>query len=202
MPKIVALLNPITKKRFETNVPAGKPLNELMNLPAELLIECNGRPYNGEVLDKDDLINIVIPPRGGDTGKDIARTGIILAAQIGATALAGPLGLTTAAGNLTLGGSLFVASVSVGATLAAYKLIEPPTPDVALGQEQVTRLGSLTGSRNRLNPYGTVPRVYGKRKLYPPMSARPYTEIEGNDQYQRLLLVVGGGPLLVKKTGL
>lgn len=186
------VLNPITRERYSCVIPGEGRLSDHMVTPDGAIIYKNGHPYNDEELFPNDLINIVIVPKGGDTGKDIARTGIILAAQIGAAALFPGAGI----------GALAIrAGISVAATFGAYHLIQPPTPEVAPGQsqEKFTRLGSLTGSRNQFRPYGTIPRVYGRRRLYPPMSARPYTEVEGNNQYQRVMFAIGDGPVQLSK---
>ena len=57
---------------------------------------------------------------------------------------------------------------------------------------------AITGTSNRLNPYGAIPRVYGKRRLFPVLAAKPYTETVGNERYMRLLLLVGYGPLKIE----
>lgn len=194
---ITAILNPVTKETVRAEVPAGRPLRDTLDIPGGVLTEINGSEDSGQSLKDGDLVSLIIVPQGGDTGKDIARTSIVIAAMAAATAAAGPLGLTTATGSLTFGGSLFVGAVSVGATIGANALIPPSAPSGAISpdREEFTRLGAITGSRNRVLPYGTVPRVYGHRRIFPPLSARPYTEIGANHQYLRLLFNFGPGPL-------
>lgn len=192
MPRIIASLNPLINKRFETTVAAGKPLSHYLTLPDGLHIELNGEMYGGEALEEGDLVNLTVVPRGGgQEGKDIARQGIILAAQVVAAIATSGMSKWAQIG--------ITAAATAAGTWAAYEIIPLPRPQVPLGPAQPSRLSSLTGSRNQINPYGVVPRVYGKRKIYPPMSARPFTEVVGNDQYLRLLFVIGAGPVQLAK---
>lgn len=195
MVDVVAILSPVTRETVRAKIPAGKPLRDTLKIPEGVYVSINGRPDRGNPLSEGDLVNLIVVPQGGDTGKDMARMGIQLAAITAATALAGPLGLTTAAGSLTIGGKLFVGAVAIGSTIGAHALIPPTTHSLQADRESFTRLGALTGSRNQILPYGVVPRVYGHRRIYPPMSARPYTEIAGDNQYMRLLFNLGPGPL-------
>ena len=200
MPQITAVLNPVSHNKVTASIPAGKPLHEIMDLPDGLLIERNGYKYQGETLRDDDIINIVVIPQGDtDARKDLARTGIVLAAQVAAAVATQGMSVWAQIGIST--------AATVGAAIAANALIPLPQPDAAISSGAsgagFQRLGALTGSRNQLSPYGIVPRVYGKRKIYPMLSARPFTEVVANEQYLRLLFVVSAGPLsLTEKTGL
>src|SRR5690625_4004720 len=173
---ITAVLNPVTRDTVRCQVPVGKPLRETLEIPKGVLISINGREDYGNPLKEGDLVNLIVAPQGGEAGKDIARTGIILAAQVAAA---------VATSGMSVGWQIGIgAAVGIGASIGANALI-PPTqpPSINREREQFTRLGALTGSRNQMLPYGTVPRVYGHRRVFPPMSARPYTEINGNRQF-------------------
>src|SRR5690606_4742371 len=54
-------------------------------------------------------------------------------------------------------------------------------------------LRSISSVRNRFAPYEPVPVIYGRRKVYPPYAAQPYTEIVGDDQYFNALFALGVG---------
>lgn len=92
----------------------------------------------------------------------------------------------------------FIVRLAVNAALAALAsyLIGPPDQPNS-DASSVRRYNSLTGVRNQLRPFGVVPRLYGHSRYYPPipMTALPFTEVKGNDQYTRLFLVLGYGPL-------
>lgn len=134
------------------------------------------------------------PTGGGEEGsqKDIIRLvaiiAIVIIAPSAAPYIVSALGVSTAVAT-----ALFV----VAATALVHKLIpivEPKlselTPDDAASPSQF-----LQGARNRLNPFGVVPRVFGKHRMAPPFAALPYTEVRGDDQYLRLLFLWGTGPL-------
>ena len=56
---------------------------------------------------------------------------------------------------------------------------------------------TITGAANRANPYGPVPVVFGQHRLYPTRGAETYSEVVGNDQFFRILLAPGVGPLKI-----
>jgi len=188
---LVCRLNPVTRRTFSCSLPAGGRLSDHFTLSENIYTEVNGLRVEDAVIREGDFISMTVVPMGDrESRKDLTRTGIILAVQVAAAfATKGmsswaQIGITTAA--------------SVGASIGVNALI-PPSPASFSASDAAgdafNRLGALTGSRNQITPYGTVPRVYGKRKIYPPMSARPYTEIVANEQFLRLLFVLGEGPL-------
>lgn len=185
--RIHCITNAISGERVQSELPASGSLSDHLRVPSGFLIERNGRPYNDEKLHPGDLITLTPIISGGSEGKDIARTAIVLAAQIGTAALTAGLGNIAQAAITT--------AVTIGTRIGVNALIPPPQPtgQINSDSEQFKRLGSLTGSRNRITPYTPIPKIFGKRKVYPPMSARPFTEILGNHQYQRLLFAVNQG---------
>ncbi|KFF50449.1 hypothetical protein GY26_01800 [Gammaproteobacteria bacterium MFB021] len=74
-------------------------------------------------------------------------------------------------------------------------LIPPKIPSAPESQSGSTVRSSLTGSQNRANPYGVIPRVYGNPRWFPPLAGNSVTESAGDDQYLRMLLCLGYGPL-------
>ncbi|WP_291299284.1 host specificity factor TipJ family phage tail protein [Elioraea sp.] len=155
----------------------------------------------------------VVPQGGGGGGKNPLRTilsiaviaaafflgpalgGAILSGIYGSVVPATILGVTSSAFATALGGFLITA---VG-TLAINALVPPPKPSLSSltfgGATRTSPTLSITGSANRSNPYGPVPRVFGRHRVYPPMAARPVTESEGDQQFLRLLFDFGYGPL-------
>lgn len=147
---------------------------------------------------------------GGGGGKNPLITVLGIVFAIASIAFAGPLGaaiLGGADGAIAgaVGASAFSAiSQGLGALIIGavgfatmYLLSGPPKPverpDLNGGVPAPSF--SITGTQNRANPWGPIPRVYGKRRVYPVLAARPYTESEGNKNYIRLLLCAGWGPL-------
>lgn len=126
---------------------------------------------------------------------------IATAALFGTTAAAvSSAGVFTAMGlvKLAVGGAItMVGSLLVNAIAPA------PRPAVrapeGLGLSSLSAPAyAITGVSNRLNAYGAIPRVLGRRRLYPVLAAKPYTETLGNERYMRILLLVGYGPLKIE----
>lgn len=154
-------------------------------VPAELFPRV--RPKAGHVL------AIAVPPGQGAFGPqysgippDTLRMGLLLLFGLGGAALPAVLGLE----------GLAAAAVSTGITLVGAAAVNAlvPLPNVDLDE----RREGITGSQNRLVPFGPVPRVYGRMRLFPPHASRPFTAVEGNDQYLYCLFCLGYGELEVE----
>lgn len=102
---------------------------------------------------------------------------------------------------LGIGATWGAAVVSVGVMAVGYLLVNaiapPPKLNMSGGQQDDQRF-RLTGSSNAFQPYGNIPRVFGKRRVFPMMAARPYSEVQGDDEYLRMCLCVGWGPLKIE----
>tara|TARA_R110000803_G_scaffold210841_1_gene284330 strand:+ start:44363 stop:48370 length:4008 start_codon:yes stop_codon:yes gene_type:complete len=124
--------------------------------------------------------------------------GGILAKSFGAVGAKSLVGL----GTLTYGG-LAGGIISAVGSLIVNAIAPPPRPKLPTlsglasnGTGDSAAL-SITGSRNRINQFGVVPTVLGTHRIVPPFGAVPYTELVGNDQYLRLILTFGTGPLVI-----
>jgi len=158
----------------------------------------------------------VVPMGGGGGGKSPLRIVLaiaVIAAAAWAGAALGPivgaslfgpgtaLGLS-AATAAALGQGLVAGAVTLLGNLAVNAIAPPPKPSLGalsgrFDGERTSPTLSITGTQNRANPYGPVPRVFGKCRLFPPYAAVPYSEVIGNDQYLRLLFECGYGPLVL-----
>src|SRR5699024_2717599 len=114
------------------------------------------------------------------------------AGWLGGIAAAGFSGFTATAVQAGVG-----AAVTLAGSLAINALIPPKMPSAGSAGQSPNVRQSVTGTRNQADPYGVVPRVYGNPRWYPKLAANPITEIAGNDQYLRMLLCLGYGPLEV-----
>jgi len=59
---------------------------------------------------------------------------------------------------------------------------------------------SITGAGNQTDPFGVIPKVYGKVRVFPKMPGKyptQYTEISGDSQYLRALFLVAKGPVSI-----
>jgi predicted phage tail protein len=142
--------------------------------------------------------------QGGGSGNKLLRTVLSIAIAVAAIAtgqvyglqFAQAIGITGASAG-AIGTALVATGVALLGNMALNALIppqQPTSPDFAgLGSPRY----QLTGTQNRFEPYAPIPRVFGKRRVYPLMAARPYSEVQGNDEYLRIALVVGWGPVKI-----
>jgi len=177
--------------------------------------------WNEPLLPSDHLIVRAVPRGGGGGGggknplRIILTIVVMVVAPILGPLIGGWLGAQMGLGLLTTTG----AAVFTGLTMAVGMLVvnaiaPPPKPgslsmrasglpaiagiqQAAGSRSAIEQSPSLSGGRNQSNRYGPVPRVLGTHKIIPPYGASPYTEIAGNDQYLRMLFILGYGPLQV-----
>lgn len=155
------------------------------------------RPKAGTV-----LYVAVVPQGGGGGGKNPLATILSIALVITVAAFApavggfitSSLGITASAAVTTAIGA---AAISLAGSLLINALVPPPkAQSLEFGGLGPTAY-QITGTSNRTNAYGPIPRVFGRRRIYPVVAARPFTESQGDDQYLRLLLCAGYGPLKI-----
>lgn len=135
-------------------------------------------------------------PQDGGGAKDVLRIVATIAVVVGAALLA-PYGaalLTGGFGASAATTALVQAGLTLAGTLLVNALIPPQAPETR-SNTGIERLPSLSGSRNRARPYEPLPKLYGEFRFTPPLAARPFTEIQGSDQYLRMLLCLNVGPL-------
>jgi len=175
---------------LETTVGAGLSLREILgNDSNSFIISLNGVPVDSSeweltFVSEDDLIVITGLPAGGDNSflRLLAVVVVFVIAFYAGPALAGAWG----------GSEAFWTSAVLFAGMIAVSLLLPPTLDVQ-GTDETKRLNSLTGTRNRFLPFGTIPSLYGRHRLYPPIASIPVTEIIGEDQYLNMIYCIGLG---------
>lgn len=199
--EIVAKPHPLRSETYRAVVPAGALLSGLLDgVPDTVYAQVNGEPWERERWNEPlpaGVVNLFVSPHGSDALRVVAMIGVAIAAAYtggAAGGLAGSLGFGAGAqAAFTVGASV---AVTVAGSLAVNSLIPPKLPDTP-DSANSTVAKSLTGTQNRMNPYGVIPRVYGNPRWYPPLAARPVTEVAGDDQYLRMLLCLGYGPLRV-----
>lgn len=170
------------------------------------------RPKAGSVL----LVKAVPQGRGGGgvlrvfASLAIAVAAIYFAPAIvgGSMALAGgaAAAVADAIGMTTFTAALAIGAVSVGITLVGSALINAilPTPSAANRESDYgssslsTPTYAITGLQNRSNPYGPIPKIYGRRKVFPVVAASLYHETQGSSEYIRGLFCFGYGPLQIE----
>lgn len=143
-------------------------------------------------------VYVRVTPQGGGRGKNILATVLMLvvtvAAAVFAPMLAGTFGLIEGTTAFKIASGLIGAGISMVGALAVNALVPPPSQsDSGL----LSQRALLSGVRNQFRPYAEIPRIFGKRRVYPLQASRPYTEVKGDDRYLRVLLCVGWGPLKI-----
>jgi sulfur carrier protein ThiS len=196
---ITAQKHPLRDDVALCEVPYGQTIAEILGNPVKhVFVTLNGRvvprrywhhvrPKAGARLDVK-----LLAAGGGDDGNKFVRTMLTIVVAAVAIYTGQIYGLGTWQGAFAAASVAAIGSMAVNA-LVPPQLPEPPA--LNSGQSSFNRKYSLTGTRNQMLPYGVVPNTYGKHRLYPPFGAKPYTEIAGEDQFLRVLLVLGYGPL-------
>ncbi|XAT57843.1 hypothetical protein GN241_11010 [Rhodobacteraceae bacterium IMCC1335] len=96
----------------------------------------------------------------------------------------------------SLGYALTYAAVTIVGALLINALIPPPSTPNAAKQDDPNF--SITGSGNAENRYGVYPTVLGRHLIYPPKTARGYTEGEGDNIHFRGRYTFGYGPVALE----
>lgn len=214
--RVVACPRPFSIERVDRIVEAGLSVAEIMRetginpdrVQARVFLDDRfiERAYWERVRPKPGHVVTVrvIPSGGGGGGGGKDTLGVLLTI---AAVLVPPVGvylaLTEYAGlNPGLAGTLVFGYGGAFANLIHNALIPPPSPNLtpiagstSNSNQQESNTYALTGSSNQLLPYGVIPRVLGRHKIFPPLAAKSYTELVGDDQFYRLLFTCGYGPL-------
>lgn len=168
---------------------------------------------NGEVITPDRWTNLVPAAganvvvstslHGGGGGKNPLRTLLTIVVMVVATYVTGG-GAATAGGWFAAGSasaSVAGAAITIGGMMLV-NAIAPIRPPALQGSASASAAESptysLSGGQNDIRRFGVVPVVLGTHKHTPPLGAMSYTEILGNDEYLRMLVVWGYGPLQIK----
>lgn len=194
--------HPLMTSRIERTFFAGMTIAEMMHIsladyPSRL--RDNVRVYlNGDVISQQIWHRVRPKPGTQITFQAVASGGTrtLLLAAVAVFALVASGGLFGAAfGIAGLGAGTWGASaLALGITVGGSMLVNMLFPLQPVESEQKERY-SITGANNQASPYQPVPVVLGRHRVYPVQAARPYTEIIGEDQYLRMYLLWGYGPL-------
>lgn len=136
-------------------------------------------------------IYIKLTPQGGGGSfmRTILMLVVVLAAAFIAPAIVGALGLTGLAAQIAT--PLLSMGITMLGMFLINQLIPPPKGP------KISERNFLNALKNRFNPFGPIPRIFGKRRVWPVMAAHPYTESQNGKRYLRAILLVGYGPLRI-----
>ena len=206
--------HPFRTTRVDEMVEAGGTLEQIitrgldsMNVP-EFMRDC-GHAYIGSkyipraewattVPKPGDFVTYrIFPQKGG--GKNPLRTLLTLAVLVVASFVSmgvsnllvfGAEGALAGFGGVA--GAIAAGAITAAGMLAANALVQIKPPHLpSASSEADSTTYSISGARNNLSPFGTVPVLLGRHRITPPQGANPYTEIVGNDQYVRQLFILG-----------
>jgi len=146
----------------------------------------------------------VVPTGGG--GKNPLRT-ILTIAVIAASFYFGPLLAAGIFGPALVGIPLSAFQLAVGRAIIGVvgmllvSAIAPPArpklADLGGAGARASPTLFIEGARNTPRLFGVIPRPLGRHRMVPPLGARSFTEIVGADQFLRVLVVWGHGPLAI-----
>lgn len=144
------------------------------------------------------IVNIRMVPQGGGGGKNPLRT-VLSVALMAATPYLGALAGSSLGGvfSMSLGQKALAGGLNFMGRLA-LNAIAPPAQTRYKPRGKDDRTQFIHGAQNKAEPFAAVPQVLGTHRLVPPLGARPFTEIVGEDQYVRMLFVWGYGPLEIR----
>ena len=219
--RLLAAPHPFKTEYIDCVVPDGLTLAEIVDtLPMDAMLIAHAHVWINDVYVPRDNWRLVrpnagvtvtlrvVPQGGGGGGKNPLRT-IFTIAIIAASFAIGPaVGAFLAPNGLTIGSSVLSAAslgravVTIAGTLLQNVIAPVRPPKLAALSSTSTQRDSPTlfieGARNNARPFGVVPAVLGRHRMYPPLGAATYTEIIGDDQYMRMVVVWGYGPLKIE----
>ena len=193
----MACNNPFTMNRTSSIVRSGQTLAEIFH--AENLTPregTEGRVFVNDVLIPPSAWGSVRPHMGDLVIFRSVPTGPAKGAGLGA--LVAQIALKAALKSILtfVLKAIVVSAISFVLKLIINAIAPPPRPKLGKltgSTEAESPTLSITGQRNSANHWGPIPVVLGKVKTFPTYGAKPFTELEGNDQYLRLLFDVGYG---------
>lgn len=205
--RVVGRPKPLQEAIVDTQLPAGLTVDELLDLALgdkrsgfsmDYLVCVEGTPIPSEWRSRVRVRSgtVTFSPRlQKDALRSIALIAVAIIALVVAPIIAGAL---FAAGStaLTIATGIIGAGIVLGGTMAVNALFPAAPPSVSDTESSGrSNAFALTGASNTMDPFGPVPSVYGRMRVWPRFAAVPYTEYVGSDQYLRLLFCVGYGPL-------
>ncbi len=143
----------------------------------------------------DTVVTMHLPAAGGgdDSGKAVFAFIASLALTVAAGWIVGG-GLATktgwfAAGSLSA--SVLAGSVSLIGSLLLSSLVSPPV-ERRDSERQRRNPDNASAEGNVLEPNGSVVRVVGERKVFPPFACEPFTYFDGPDEVVEATYILAG----------
>jgi len=185
----------VEKVNFDANIPAIWKDDAIVLLDGEVI-----SPDQWMLTFPHEGANVVINTslHGGDTLRTILTIVVIVAAAWVTSGASGMLGTTIGAGGTAAATAGALVSVAGMLLVNAIAPLRPPALSGGGGGGKESPTYSLSGGQNNLRRFGTVPVVLGEHRHVPPLGSVSYTELIGNDEYLRMMVVWGYRPLLIE----
>ena len=150
-----------------------------------------------------EVITLHMPLRGGGEGgggKQVLGVVAALALTVATAGIAGgalaPVLGTTLFASGGLGASALAAGVGIAGSLILGALSPPPAVDQGVEAERrgggQDRLEPAAVEGNVLEPNAAIPRVVGTRRVFPPLAAEPFIQLDGQDEIVEAVYVLAG----------
>ncbi len=207
--RVVGIPHPLRGERIDVRVPAGYSVAEALTYALEhgpktpagcgLAAYVDGVPIPEEWRPRVRLkggatLAFRATVAGAGALKSVLMIAVVVAALVFAPEIAGmivPAGFAATGATV----SIVAGAMVLAGSLALNALFPTRSSQLSSSGESFTSSPSIQGSSNLATKFDPIPQVLGKHRLYPPLGAKAYTEIVGDDQYLRMLFVWGYGPL-------
>lgn len=136
-------------------------------------------------------ITVAVALRGGGGGGKqvlqlIAIVILVIASQGAGLALAAEYGGVAA---------YYAAGITLVGNLALSALFKPAPIRANSGLGDRSNTYTFQGQSNSVKPYGVIPRLLGRHRVYPDVVGAPFTTLLGKDQYITTVYSFGYGPV-------
>lgn len=192
-----------TRARVETR-PAGERISDLVaiavpgaseDMLARVVVTISS-PRGAAIIPRRDwrrwktiegrTVDIHLPPAGSGVLRTIISFAVLAVSAFASIFFLPLLGTAFATG--TIGNAIGTAVISAAGGFLANRLIPSNTA------EQPEQRYALSGIRNRVDPWGVVPAVRGKLRVYPPYAVMPHTKVVGDELHFVGVFMIGEGP--------
>lgn len=195
--EVTLVLNPLSQgDRLVVRVAPVGTLADLISalVPDEIEREHISAFLGGDYIEPE-LWSKVRPKSGSSIYLRVVPQDPVSIVSILATAAAPTIATAVGFTAGTFAASVAGAAIAMSITYAASALFGPrPVQNRAESASY-----AISAARNGITPFQTVPVVLGTHRMVPPYGAAPYTEIVGNDQFLRFVLIWGYGPVDVSQ---
>ena len=206
--RLIARPDPLSTGRIDLAMPEGSTVAEMVAAAGlEIPAWANAHLFIDDLYVPRDRWHLVRPRAGrtvslsvvpsGGGGKNPLRV-ILQIAVLAAVAIFAPQLAPAFEGFLSAKAAFNLASGVIGlaGSLLVNAIAPPATPKFdRLSAERDSPTYAISGGSNALRPWGPVPMVLGRHRVFPPYAAQPYTELDGDDQFWRAMFLIGYGPV-------